>query len=128
MAVAEETRRSNRERMRNTSGAREADVGTATKTVGEMRELLVAGAAEDEEFRARLIAEPNAAIEERLGLKIPAGFAVKVLEDDPNTVHLVLPPTAALDEADLAQAAGGIDWAGRGRAMGGGWGNRGVVD
>ena len=85
-------------------------MGTVTRTVGEMRDLLVTKAAEDEAFRTRLLAEPNAAIEERLGLKIPAGFDVKVLEDDRNTVHLVLPPTAALDEADLEQAAGGIDW------------------
>ncbi len=103
-------------------------MGTATRSIEEMRDLLVTKAAEDGAFRARLLAEPNAAIEERLDLKIPAGFDVKVHEDDRNTVHLVLPPTTVLDEADLEQAAGGIDWSGRGRVMGGGWGNRSVLD
>ena len=50
--------------------------------------------------------------EEEPGLTIPAGFTLKVHEDGPDTSHLVLPPIAALDESDLEQAAGGMDWSG----------------
>ena len=82
-----------------------------TRTMGELREHLIEKAAMDGEFRARLLSDPKAAVEEELGLTIPADFTLKVYEDVPDTTHLVLPPLAALDESDLKQAAGGINWA-----------------
>ena len=78
-----------------------------TKTASELREHLVEKATTDETFRARLLSDPKAAIEEELGLTIPDGFTVKVVEDVPDTSHLVLPPHSGLGEADLSQAAGG---------------------
>ena len=81
-------------------------------TMSELREHLVEKAAMDETFHARLLSDPKAAVEEELGLTIPAGFTLKVHEDGPDTSHLVLPPIAALDESDLEQAAGGMDWSG----------------
>ena len=78
-----------------------------TRSVAELRERLVTKATTDEAFRARLLADPNAAIEKELGLAIPPGFKVKVHEDLENTSHLVLPPAACLAEAELAQASGG---------------------
>ena len=85
-----------------------------TRTMGELREHLIEKTTMDEAFRARLLSDPKAAIEEELGLTIPAGFTLRVHEDVPNTSHLVLPPLAALDESALEQAAGGIDWSGVG--------------
>ena len=82
------------------------------RTMSELREHLSEKAAMDGAFRARLLSDPKAAVEEELGLTIPAGFTLKVHEDIPNTSHLVLPPLASLDESDLEQAAGGIDWSG----------------
>ena len=82
-----------------------------TRTMGELREHLIEKAAMDGEFRARLLSDPKAAVEEELGLTIPADFTLKVYEDVPATTHLVLPPLASLDESDLEQAAGGINWA-----------------
>ena len=85
------------------------DSKTEIVTVGAMRERLLAKASEDETFRARLLADPKAAVQEELGLAIPAGFTIKVHEEAADTSHLVLPPLASLDEAELALAAGGAD-------------------
>lgn len=84
-------------------------MNTETRTMSELREHLVEKATTDEAFRARLLADPKAAIEEELGLTIPPGFTVKVHEEVEDTSHLVLPPLAALDDADLQRAAGGFD-------------------
>ena len=87
------------------------DANTRTMAVGAMRERLIAKAAEDETFRARLLAEPQDAVQDELGVKIPDGFTIAVHEEAADTCHLVLPPSSRLDEAALAQAAGGgEDW------------------
>lgn len=95
-----------------------------TKTMSELREQLVERATVDETFRARLLAGPTAAIEEELGLEIPAGFTVKVHEDTEDTGHLVLPPSSTLGEADLELVAGGVSWEDICYSLGSGWGNR----
>lgn len=77
-------------------------------TVSALRGHVTEKAAADEAFRARLLSDPKAAIEEELGLTIPPGFTVEVHEDAPGACHLVLPPSAALGEAELEQAAGGF--------------------
>ena len=76
-------------------------------TAREMREQLIAKAAEDETFRARLLSDPKAAVSEELGVSIPPGYTLKVHEEAVDTSHLVLPPSGTLGEADLAQVAGG---------------------
>ena len=78
-----------------------------TKTVSELREHLVEKATTDEAFRAHLLSDPKAAITEETGLTLPDGFTVNVVEDVPDTSHLVLPPYSGLSEAELSQAAGG---------------------
>ena len=78
------------------------------RSMTELREHLIEKAANDEAFRARLLADPNAAIEEELGLTVPAGLTIKVHEDLADTSHLVLPPVARLAEADMKRAAGGV--------------------
>ena len=95
-----------------------------TKTMRELREQLVEKATVDEAFRARLLADPNAAIEEETGLRIPDGFTVEVHEEAGDTGHLVLPPSSALGEADLEMMAGGGGWDDIVHNMGSGWGNR----
>lgn len=77
------------------------------RTLGEMREHLTAKAITDPAFREQLVADPKAAIKEELGLAIPDGFTIKVHEEQPETSQLVLPPSAALGEAEMEQAAGG---------------------
>ncbi len=86
-------------------------------TVGELREHLVEKATADAAFREQLVADPKAAIKDELGLAIPDGFTVKVHEEQPDTSHLVLPPSAALSETEMEQAAGGTVY----KRHNGGW-------
>ncbi|HOW27326.1 MAG TPA: NHLP leader peptide family RiPP precursor [Elusimicrobiota bacterium] len=76
----------------------------------QMKDKIIKKALTDPAFKKALIANPNAAIEKELGMKIPAGLTVKVVEDAPNTVHLVLPAVPAkgeLGDADLEKVSGG---------------------
>ena len=81
------------------------------QTIDELRDRLDDRAARDEEFRARLLADPGSAVESELGLRIPEGFSIVVHEENDSTGHLVLPPSSQLDDADLAQAAAGFSTA-----------------
>ena len=85
-------------------------MGEKTMTVSDLRQHLVDKATADSEFRNQLVAEPKAAIEAETGLTVPSEFNVEVHQDTATTSHLVLPPSAELGEADLAQAVGGYDW------------------
>ena len=77
-------------------------------TATDMKEAILTRAAEDGEFRSRLIADPRAAISAETGAAIPEGFAVVVHEDSATTAHLVLPPSPELTEAEMEMAAGGM--------------------
>ena len=70
-------------------------------------EKLVAKADEDSSFRARLLSNPSSALKEAFDIEVPDDFNVVVHEDDARTAHLVLPASAELSDAQLAQAAGG---------------------
>ena len=76
-------------------------------TATELKTKILTKAAEDGEFRTRLIADPRAAISAETGVTIAEGFNVVVHEDSGTTAHLVLPPSPALTEADLEMVAGG---------------------
>ena len=83
------------------------------KTATELRARILSRAGEDGDFRARLIADPEAAVAAEIGMTIPEGFSVEVHEDSATTAHLVLQPSPELTEAELAMVAGG-DHAGLG--------------
>ena len=76
-------------------------------TATELKTRILTRASEDGDFRARLIADPKAAISAELGRTIPEGFDVVVHEDGASTAHLVLPPSSELTEADLEMVTGG---------------------
>ena len=63
--------------------------------------------------QAKLLSDPHAALAE-VGVTVPAGRSVKVLEDTAETHHLVLPvsPAAAgdgeLSSEELEKVAGGV--------------------
>ena len=80
------------------------------ETPNEMRTKIVGRATEDVEFRALLLSDPKAAIEQELGLAIPASVSIEVHEEGDTAAHLVLPPGSRLNEGDLQAVAGG--WAG----------------
>ena len=77
------------------------------ETANEMRMKILDKASEDADFRARLLSDPKGAVEEELGIGIPASMSIEVYEDDGTTAHLVLPPDSRLSEADLQMATGG---------------------
>ncbi len=72
-----------------------------TQTQGAPRAELVAKAAEDDGFRATLIADPKAAIREALGMELPESVAVHVHEETAHSAHLVLPPMRHKHEDEI---------------------------
>ena len=77
-------------------------------TQTEMQDLTIAKATEDGEFRARLLADPKAAIRELTGEAIPDGIEVQVHQETAASFHLVLPPSGRLMEEEMSQLVGGI--------------------
>jgi hypothetical protein len=68
----------------------------------------------DRAFRARLLAEPRAAIEEAFGVIIPPGFRVKFVEREPGVDALIVLPDllrqeGELSDGELEAVAGGAD-------------------
>ena len=78
------------------------------KTRAELEAELIARVADDDAFRARLLENPKEAIHEAAGIEIPEDFSVQVHEENSMTVHLVLPASDQLTEADLSAVAGGF--------------------
>ncbi|MDD9984596.1 MAG: NHLP leader peptide family RiPP precursor [Gammaproteobacteria bacterium] len=77
------------------------------KTATQMQTEILAKAAEDMEFRARLLDDPNNVLEEELGVTIPEGLTVHVHEEGSTAAHLVLPRSDRLTEAEMASVSGG---------------------
>jgi hypothetical protein len=83
----------------------------------EYTEQLLARAQRDDEFRARLITDPKAAISEELGVEIPDELNIRVIEEEGDEVVLVLPAKFEAREVrdeQLAGVAGGTggSWCG----------------
>jgi Nitrile hydratase, alpha chain len=71
---------------------------------------VIAKAWRDPSFKAKLLADPQAVLEEA-GMAVPAGVTVKVVENTATHFHVVLPPkpTGQLsDEALDTVAAGAV--------------------
>ncbi len=72
---------------------------------------LIERAAKDAGYRQSLLGNPKSAIEGALGMPLPAGISVKVVEESADTLYLVLPPHAdasgELSDAQLESVAGG---------------------
>ena len=79
----------------------------------QLEQHLIEKAMKDESFRKLLIENPGAAIEAETGMKIPETLKIKVLEEGPQTVYLVLPSIPGKDieieltESELEEVAGG---------------------
>lgn len=85
------------------------------KTRHEIESEIIAKAWKDDEFKQDLLNNPKGVLSQELGMPIPEDIEVKVLEENPNTVYLVLPEKPAdleaegelSDEALEAVAGGG---------------------
>lgn len=64
----------------------------------------------DEDFRGKLAANPAAALAEA-GIPVPAGKTIRIVEEEPGVLTLILPAAPALSEEasddELAAVAGG---------------------
>lgn len=82
-------------------------VESAVQTANEMQSQLIARASEDAAFRAQLIADPKATVQQEFGVEMPDYINIQVHQSELNDVHLVLPPDLEagmeLDE-DLLEA------------------------
>ena len=74
------------------------------ETPNEMRMKIVGKATGDADFRAQLLSDPKGAIEQELGVTIPASMSVEVHEESGAAAHLILPPG---QQAERKRPAGG---------------------
>lgn len=76
-----------------------------------LRTRVISRAEADLEFRKRLLADARSALRE-LGIEVPPGFKVTVLESSATSHYLVLPPADGdeLSDEDLEAVAGGACW------------------
>ncbi len=59
---------------------------------GDLWRAFVARSVADARFRQQLLVDPNTALWESLGVRIPAGFRIRFVERGPNTDALVVLP------------------------------------
>ncbi len=78
------------------------------QTAEDMRAHLTARAAEDSAFRAQLMADPKAVMNQEFGITVPDNIQIVVHESDMRTVHLALPPDPTLDEEQLEAISAGL--------------------
>lgn len=75
-------------------------------TAHELSARLTDRASVDADFRSRLLSDPKAAVHEELGIEVPDEVAIKVYENDLETVHVALPATDLAEEQLEAVSAG----------------------
>ncbi|NBN65089.1 NHLP leader peptide family natural product precursor [Microvirga tunisiensis] len=84
-----------------------------TKARAHIEAALIARATEDERFRALLKADPHAALKELMGTDPIPSLTIRVVEEQPGEVTLVLPRQIAEDELPdelLDLASGGVSF------------------
>ena len=77
------------------------------RSEAEVRAHIAMKAAEEDDFRARLIADPRATVEAEAGIRFPDGYRIHVHEESATDAHVVLPPKPALSQEQLERIAGG---------------------
>ena len=78
------------------------------RSESEVRAHIAMKAAEDDEFRARLVADPRATMEAETGLRFPGDYRLHVHEESATDAHMVLPPKPELSRDQLDRIAGGF--------------------
>jgi hypothetical protein len=85
-----------------------------TQTRQSIESKIIARAWKDEQFKQKLMSNPDAAkaeLEKEMGKKLPAGFNVQVYQETENTAYLVIPPspenTKDLSDEHLESVASG---------------------
>ena len=73
---------------------------------------IVDRATRDPQFRQNLLQDPKRTVEQELGVSIPENIEIRVVEETPSTLYLVLPAQSIragqeLSDQELEQVAGG---------------------
>ena len=79
----------------------------------EFTEQIRERAASDAAFRSQLLSDPSAAVSALLDMPVPQNVTITVHEESPTDIHLVIPASVNLNDADLQLVAGGFDWSER---------------
>jgi len=61
-------------------------------SVETLKVQIIKKAWEDAEFKAKLLADPKAAIKDAFGVDVPAGITLKAVEETATEYYLVIPP------------------------------------
>jgi nitrile hydratase alpha subunit len=72
---------------------------------------VIARALKDPAYRQALLADPRATLGQAFGQELPPNIRVKVVEQEPDTIYLLLPhglASAELSEEELDSVAGGL--------------------
>lgn len=81
-------------------------------TRSEVEAKIAQRIAVDPAYRETLLADPRKVVAEIVGFDIPESVQVVLHEESPTEIHLTIPSTDVLSEADLDLVGGGMRWNG----------------
>jgi len=79
----------------------------------EIERSIVQRSLEDVDFRRRLLDDPKGTADREMGMRLPEGIEVRVVEESADTIYLVLPSVSPvgeygeLSDGELEAVAGG---------------------
>jgi hypothetical protein len=82
----------------------------AVPTRAEVEAIIAERTAADPAFRDTLLADPRAVLSEVVGFDIPETVQVVLHEESLTQIHLTVPSSESLSDADLELVDGGICW------------------
>ena len=82
----------------------------AVPSRAEVESIIAERIAADPGFRDTLLADPRAVLSEMVGFDVPETVQVVLHEESLTQIHLTIPSSDALSDADLELVAGGACW------------------